>query len=60
MYVTLEERHLQKKIDALKLYKSQAFRQYSNEEYFRSLMKIKGLQINEKYAETFQILRWKI
>jgi LmbE family N-acetylglucosaminyl deacetylase len=60
LYVVLEERHLQKKIDALKLYKSQSFRQYSNEEYFRSLMRIKGLQINEKYAETFQILRWKI
>jgi LmbE family N-acetylglucosaminyl deacetylase len=60
LYVTLEERHLQKKIEALKLYKSQSFRQYSNEEYLKSLMKIKGLQINEKYAETFQILRWNI
>jgi N-acetylglucosamine malate deacetylase 1 len=60
MFVVLEERHLKKKIDALKLYKSQSFRQYSDEDYLRSLMKIKGLQINEKYAETFQILRWKI
>lgn len=60
LFVVLEERHLQKKIDALKLYKSQSFRPYSDEEYLKSLMKIKGLQINEKYAETFQILRWKI
>jgi len=60
MYITLEERHFQKKIDALKLYKTQSFRQYSNEEYLKSLMKIKGLQINEKYAESFQILRWKL
>lgn len=60
MYVALEERHLQKKIDTLKLYKTQDFRLYSNEEYLKSLMKIKGLQINEKYAESFQILRWKI
>jgi LmbE family N-acetylglucosaminyl deacetylase len=60
MYVTLEERHLQKKIDTLKFYETQKFRQYSNEEYLRALMKIKGLQINEKYAESFQILRWKM
>lgn len=60
LYVTLEERHVQKKIDTLKLYKSQYFRKYSDEDYLRSLTKIKGLQINEKYAETFQILRWKI
>lgn len=60
LYVILEDRHLQKKIDALKLYKTQTFRSYSNEEYLRSLMRIKGLQINENYAETFQILRWKI
>jgi len=60
MYVTLEERHLQKKIDTLKFYETQMFRQYSDEEYLRSLMKIKGLQINEKYAESFQILRWKM
>jgi LmbE family N-acetylglucosaminyl deacetylase len=60
MYVTLEERHLQKKIDTLRFYETQMFRQYSDEEYLRSLMKIKGLQINEKYAESFQILRWKM
>lgn len=60
LYVSLDEKHVQKKIDILKLYKSQAFRQYSNEDYLRSLLKIKGMQINEKYAETFQILRWKI
>lgn len=60
LYVVLEEHHLQKKIDTLKLYKTQAFRSYSSEEYLRSLMRIKGLQINENYAETFQILRWKM
>jgi len=60
LYVALEERHLRKKIDTLKCYKSQGFRQYSDEEYLESLLRIKGLQINEKYAETFQILRWKI
>lgn len=60
LYVALEEKHIRKKIDTLKLYKSQNFRLYSNEEYLTALMKIKGMQINEKYAETFQTLRWKI
>jgi len=60
MYVALEERHVAKKIDTLKLYKSQAFRPYSDEEYLKSLLKIKGMQVNEKYAESFQILRWKL
>jgi LmbE family N-acetylglucosaminyl deacetylase len=60
LYVILEERHLKMKFDTLKNYKSQSFRPYSNEDYLRSLMKIKGLQINEQLAETFQILRWKI
>jgi N-acetylglucosamine malate deacetylase 1 len=60
MYVALEERHVKKKIDTLKLYKTQYFRQYSDEEYLRSLLKIKGMQISKKFAETFQILRWKI
>ena len=60
LYVTLEDRHLKKKIDALNLYKTQAFRPYSNEDYLTSLMKIKGLQIKEKYAESFQMLRWKL
>ncbi len=60
MYVVLDENHIEKKIEALRLYKSQGFRPYNNEDYLRSLLKIKGLQINEKYAETFQILRWKL
>jgi len=60
LYVALEERHLQNKINALKLYKTQSFRLYSDEEYLKSLMVIKGHQIKEKYAETFEILRWKI
>jgi len=60
MYVGLDERHVNKKIETLKLYKSQTFRQYSDEDYLLSLLKIKGAQVNEKYAESFQILRWKL
>jgi LmbE family N-acetylglucosaminyl deacetylase len=59
-FVILEDRHLQKKIDALKEYKSQSHRPYSNEEFIRSLARTRGVQINTTYAETFNVIRWII
>ena len=59
-FVILEERHIQKKIEALKEYESQAHRPYSNEEFIRSLARTRGVQINTTYAETFNVLRWII
>ncbi len=52
------EEHIQKKINALKEYKSQAHRGYANEEFVRSLARVRGVQVNEKYAEVFDILRF--
>jgi N-acetylglucosamine malate deacetylase 1 len=52
------EEHIQKKINALKEYKSQAHRGYANEEFIRSLARVRGVQVNEKYAEVFDILRF--
>jgi LmbE family N-acetylglucosaminyl deacetylase len=60
LYVTLEERHLTKKIETLRFYKTQHERAYSSEDYVRSLMRFKAIQIQEELAETFEILRWKI
>ncbi|MFN8673266.1 MAG: PIG-L family deacetylase [Candidatus Sericytochromatia bacterium] len=54
----LEEKHLIKKINALKEYKSQAHRNYSNEEFIRSLARVRGVQIGAKYAEAFDVLRY--
>jgi LmbE family N-acetylglucosaminyl deacetylase len=59
-FVILEERHIQKKVDALKEYKSQSHRAYCNEEFIRSLARTRGVQINAKYAETFEVVRWII
>lgn len=56
----LEEKHIQKKIDALKKYKSQAHRTYANEEFIRALARTRGVQINAHYAECFDIIRWII
>jgi N-acetylglucosamine malate deacetylase 1 len=57
-FITLEERHLEKKIKALNEYKSQKHRPYSNEGFIRSLAGVRGVQIGVKYAEVFEVIRW--
>ncbi len=51
--------NLQKKINAILKYKSQSHRNYANEEFVRSLARVRGTQINEHYAECFQLIRLK-
>lgn len=57
---TLETRHIDKKIEALKLYKSQAHRPYSNPEFIKGLALNRGIQINSHFAEVFEVVRWKL
>jgi len=59
-FVTLTEENIQKKIDALKCYESQANRFYSSEQFIKSLAITRGTQIGAQYAETFEVLRWII
>ena len=56
-FFQLDETHLDKKIAALNIYKSQAHRYYVNEEFIRSLATVRGVQICVKYAEVFEIIR---
>ena len=44
-------------INSILEYKSQSFRNYINEEYIRSLMVIRGKQINFSLAESFEVIR---
>jgi LmbE family N-acetylglucosaminyl deacetylase len=53
----LEERHIEKKIRAFQEYKSQAHRTYANEEFLRALARTRGVQINTRYAEVFEVIR---
>ncbi len=55
----LSEANLQKKINAINKYKSQAHRNYANEEFIRSLARVRGTQINEAFAECFELIRIK-
>jgi LmbE family N-acetylglucosaminyl deacetylase len=56
-FVHLEEKHIKTKVDALKEYRSQAHRPYANEEFIRALARTRGVQIGDKYAETFDVIR---
>ena len=53
----LNEKNLNKKIAALKEYKSQQHRPYANENFIRSLATTRGVQIGTKYAEVFEVIR---
>ena len=59
LFVKLQARHLEQKIEALKCYGSQAFRPYFDrcENLVKGLACVRGLQCNEQYAEAFQMLR---
>lgn len=57
VYITLEERHIDKKIAALNLYETQKHRSYSTVDFVSSLAKLRGIQIQKKYAESFELIR---
>ncbi len=59
-FIKLEKKHVQKKADALKQYKSQEKRDYISEEFIFSLAKARGIQIGAEYAESFEVIRWVI
>lgn len=58
VFVILEKRHLQKKINALDHYKTQKSRSYSNNEFVTSLAIMRGGQIQKQYAESFELIRF--
>ena len=57
-FITLEERHVRKKIEALWNYETQiSERHYFDKEYLRGLTRSRGAQIGEKYAEAFEAIK---
>lgn len=59
-FYKLGEENMEAKIDALKIDESQAHRSYANSNFILSLATVRGVQVNTKYAETFEVLRWII
>lgn len=57
-FIEISEAHLQRKVEALRAYKTQKGKNYMDEDFIRSLARIRGTQIGKKYAETFEVIRW--
>lgn len=55
--VPVEERHVEKKVEALACYETQKNRSYSKPEFIRSLAVVRGTQINRSYAEAYDVVR---
>lgn len=60
-FITLEEKHLQAKWDALKVYESQIKkgRNYFTYDFIQGLAKVRGVQVRSEYAEAFEVMRIK-
>jgi LmbE family N-acetylglucosaminyl deacetylase len=57
-FVLLEKYHIEAKVGALKCYKSQKHRTYLDESLIWAMAKLRGTQVEAKFAEAFEVLRW--
>lgn len=57
-FVNLEERHVQKKLDSVKCYRSQTGRNYANPDFIRGQAITRGVQCGQTFAEAFNVKRW--
>jgi LmbE family N-acetylglucosaminyl deacetylase len=58
VFVNLTSEQLEKKIQLLQVYKSQASRAYSSAEFVKSLAKVRAIQIGRQFAESFELIRF--
>src|SRR4026208_1996186 len=56
-YVSLEKRHVERKVAALARYASQQHRRYADPEYIWNLARVHGGNVNRAHAECFQVYR---
>ncbi|MFA5400920.1 MAG: PIG-L deacetylase family protein [Dehalococcoidia bacterium] len=60
LFMVLQSKHVRKKTEALKCYRSQADRAYATPDFITGLARVRGTQIGVKYAESFEVIRWVI
>jgi LmbE family N-acetylglucosaminyl deacetylase len=56
-FINISEAHLQKKIAALKAYRTQEGKDYMKAEFIRSLAVVRGTQVGSELAEAFEVIR---
>lgn len=59
-FIGLNEKQINKKILALNCYKTQKDKLYLNPDFIRGLAMMRGIQIEQKYAEAFEVIKWVI
>lgn len=61
-FVVLQQRHVNAKWKALKKYRSQIRlkRPYFEKDFILGLARVRGIQVKENWAESFEVLRWKV
>ena len=61
-FIKLKPKHIEKKLEILKSYKTQLMkkRHYFSEDFIKGLAVTRGSQVNSKYAEAFEVIRWII
>ena len=60
IYSVISEEDLKNKITSLSHYESQKHRNYFSENFLKSLSEVRGIQNGVKYAEAFEVIRFKI
>lgn len=57
-FCVLDELDIEKKIEALRAYKTQEGKAYMSPDFIRSMAIVRGTQINSLYAEAYEVIRW--
>lgn len=58
VFVSLDQKHIDHKIDMIKSYQSQTIRTYSDSNFVRSQATLRGAQIQKQLAEGFELMRY--
>ena len=56
-FVVLKKKHIEKKLTALREYRTQHAKDYFHPIFIASMAKVRGVQIGRQYAECFQAIR---
>ena len=61
-FVTLEQKHIDKKWEMMSVYESQLIKQrnYFTREFIEGLARVRGVQVKEDFAEAFEVIRLKV
>ena len=57
-FVTLEKRHIEKKVRAIACYDTQKNRPYTASDFTFGQARLHGAQIGREYAEVYEVIRW--